>query len=99
MTYSYSYCSFFFCVPMPYREHHFCQAPLSFVKHLGLDFFSSLAVNSKPLVFLWLTKNLSVLQPFLKARRVGISRLLSYNGPVQVVDQSSPAAQLIPYGA
>src|SRR6266498_2111784 len=77
MTYSYGCCSLFFCVPMPYRKHHFCQALLSFVRHLGLDFFSSLAVDSKPLVFFWLTKNLSISQPFLKARQVGISRLLN----------------------
>src|SRR6266498_215302 len=51
--------SLFFWIPIPYREHHFCQAPLSFVKRSGLDFFSFLVADSKPLVFLWITKNLS----------------------------------------
>src|SRR6266498_5358229 len=49
------------------------KAPLSFVRRSGPDFFSSLAADSKSLVFLWITKNLSVSQPFLKARQVGIS--------------------------
>src|SRR6266498_1289190 len=53
------------------------KAPLGFVRRSGPDFFSSLAADSKPLVFLWITKNLNISQPFLKARQIGISRLLN----------------------
>ena len=55
-----------------------CQAPLGFVRRSGLDFFGTTwAADSKLLVFFWLTKNLGILQPFLKARQVSISQLLS----------------------
>ena len=36
------------------------KASLGFIRHSGPDFFSSVAADSKLLVFLWLTKNLSV---------------------------------------
>ncbi len=38
-----------------YLWQNIVKAPLDFVRHSGSDFFSSLAADSKPDIFLWLT--------------------------------------------